>query len=245
MSNDPVSIVAPRLKSGNDARILALFHRWVEETRREDNRVACSEIEREINRFPSKGPLGLAAKMYVYFHWKDDLWRLDPAALSAVDPGDVEEYIDVAIQHSILCDMVRFLPELEPLVADYINETPAWVKVLGELMPIYETAMGTEVSEDPVATWAEARFTLWDTCNSYASKLPDLYFEKLVGRVNELTDELDRRIAKDVATTAAGVSGQVRLLSELASQGPRDHGLRVELTASINAGIARLARPVG
>jgi hypothetical protein len=68
--------------------------------------------------------VGLVVKMYLHLHADDEDFRIDDAALAGCDVADLKCRV-VSLKRSILQDMVRFVPELAPLAADFINLVPS------------------------------------------------------------------------------------------------------------------------
>ena len=113
---------------------------------------------------------------------------------------------------------------------------------------VYEAAITPPRPEcDPVVTWIAARR---DINNVWKESYVDGELDDNLGNhADDLIKKLDDRFGGTVATTPAGLIGQVRLLAER-YDGKADgrwiaDNLVATLTASINAGIERFGRPVG
>jgi len=120
-----------------DARMISLFREWAErkrayaalvrldnETDAEKQAQLADDVEDTIGSIPASGASALAVKIYLYLHFDDSDWREDLAALSGSDLVESERYADARLKRSILKDVVRFVPELAPLAADYIAGVP-------------------------------------------------------------------------------------------------------------------------
>jgi hypothetical protein len=111
-----------------DAALRALFREWCEAKRQYIDMLNDEEataidaraqaIERQICNIPAPGAAGLALKAYLLVHLHEQAWRKDNAALPEPEDSCMDNYV----AQSIIRDAVRFVPELEPLAADFINE---------------------------------------------------------------------------------------------------------------------------
>jgi hypothetical protein len=138
---------ASPISPGGVDRILSLFREWVEAKRADrwdlDNDALAErvdDIEREINSLPAIGAADLAIKTYLYLHADDEGWRADPAALSGCDKWELE-HKDTDPRRPLVRDILSFVPELYPLVADYLNLVPkqCWITALTKrFIPIPE-----------------------------------------------------------------------------------------------------------
>jgi hypothetical protein len=73
-----------------------------------------------VASIPTAGAAGLAIKVFLRHHQEHAGERTDdPCSLSA--PWDEE---DAVLEKAIIRDVVRFVPELTPLAASFINGTP-------------------------------------------------------------------------------------------------------------------------
>jgi hypothetical protein len=116
-------------RHGDDGEILVLFRQWMEASRaygrkalddeNEEQLGRAIDIEGEIIGKPAAGVADLVVKMYLHLHYDDDDFRIDLAALSGCDAADR------TLKRSLLRDMVRFVPGLAPLVADFFNLEPS------------------------------------------------------------------------------------------------------------------------
>ena len=118
------------LEAADDTQIVALFRKWADAIRSygaaDDTAAAdrlyaaVDEARRNIADIPTTSAVGLAVKAYLLIHLNADLWREDIAAL----PGYCEwysDYPDAYLAKSMLRDMVRIVPELAPLAANFIK----------------------------------------------------------------------------------------------------------------------------
>jgi hypothetical protein len=115
---------------GGDARILSLFRNWADAVRSygaaEDEAAAdrlngsVDEARRKIADVPATGAVGLAVKAYLLIHLNADIWREDIAALPVWFPW-YADYPDGYLAKSMLRDIVRIVPELGPLAANFIE----------------------------------------------------------------------------------------------------------------------------
>jgi hypothetical protein len=121
----------------DDTRILVLFRQWMEARRaygrqafddeneeNEDDLDCANDIKREIFGRPAAGMVGLVVKMYLRLHRDATDFRIDDAALAGCDAADLEDR-EVSSERSLLQDMVRFVPELAALAADFVNLVPS------------------------------------------------------------------------------------------------------------------------
>lgn len=159
------------------SRILSLFREWVEAKRadrgEEDDALAerVDDIEREINSLPAIGAADLAIKTYLYIHGDDEGWRADPAALSGCDKWELE-HKDTDPRRPLVRDILSFVPELYPLVADYLNLVPSqcWITALTKVFISIPQAekrrrgdiVGAECSELCEKIWRERPITSAD-----------------------------------------------------------------------------------
>jgi hypothetical protein len=127
-ARDPFAIA--RHDADGDARVLALFHDWLDACREmdripDDDEAGASdaydrraEIEDEITATPG-GPVALAVKIYIYQRMEEaSYWTPDLAMLRC--PQLLDGTPDLTI--SLLRDAARLVPELAELAAPIIHE---------------------------------------------------------------------------------------------------------------------------
>jgi len=112
-------------RQDDDAEILSLFRRWIDEVRflanlRDDQAVqeaSCDrqlDLEAEIDDVSAQGPAGLAIKAYLYIYW-----TAGPAAdgdPASVSPGNDDDGMYHAL--AVLRDAARFVPEIAQLIGE-------------------------------------------------------------------------------------------------------------------------------
>jgi hypothetical protein len=100
---------------------------------------------------------------------------------------------------------------------------------------------------DPVVALVAERFRLEEEAEVKSEPLHDDELAAILALANERIARVDDQIADTVATSAAGLIGQVRVLLELGcgtygnDDSDHDHTCSVRLTDTIIAGIERLA----
>jgi hypothetical protein len=216
MAADPLSRVASWLSdpkpATDDNKILSLFREWVEARRADrvdDDALAerVDDIEREMNSLPAIGAAGLAIKTYLYIHADDEGWRADNAALSGCDEWELE-HKDTDPRRPLVRDILSFVPELYPLVADHLNLVPAqcWITALTKrFIPIPEAEkrrrdhiVDAECSELCEEIWRERPITsadYQDIVSQVIARHPD-WFETAKERAEaERQAEAERKAA--------------------------------------------------